>query len=219
MLKNNKKTKTMSKSSRDQILEVLGVGAAPEIEEHIDLNEIFVQVDKDNICEEYQKNLNALSGVCVICENNEDAKKHFVELKNENGWNSIVSFNEGLKNLFSDVVDFVEYNPNSIDFPQVSVTTCERLIARTGSVLVSTNIDTNRRAFSAPETHVVIAYVDQVALDLNIALRDLKDKYNGNLPAQITNITGPSRTSDIEKTLILGAHGPKNLIVFLIKNR
>jgi len=41
-------------------------------------------------------------------------------------------------------------------------------------------------------------------------------KYNGNMPSMISIATGPSRTADIEKTLVLGAHGPKEVYVFFI---
>jgi hypothetical protein len=44
----------------------------------------------------------------------------------------------------------------------------------------------------------------------------IKKKYGTDIPSMITNVTGPSRTADIEKTLVLGAHGPKELFVFLL---
>ena len=46
----------------------------------------------------------------------------------------------------------------------------------------------------------------------------IREKYKTRLPSQITLITGPSRTADIEKTLVLGAHGPKELHVFILNN-
>ena len=53
-------------------------------------------------------------------------------------------------------------------------------------------------------------------LDLKDGFNRLKEKYGQKLPSMISTITGPSRTADIEKTLVLGAHGPKELYVFLI---
>ncbi len=44
----------------------------------------------------------------------------------------------------------------------------------------------------------------------------IKSRYGNDLPSMITNVTGPSRTADIEKTLVLGAHGPRELFVFLL---
>jgi L-lactate dehydrogenase complex protein LldG len=42
------------------------------------------------------------------------------------------------------------------------------------------------------------------------------EKYNSNLPSMISIASGPSRTADIEKTLVLGAHGPKEVYLFFI---
>ncbi|MOA49007.1 Lactate utilization protein C [compost metagenome] len=53
-------------------------------------------------------------------------------------------------------------------------------------------------------------------MDLKDAFALLKEKYEEHLPSNITVISGPSRTADIEKTLVLGAHGPKEFYVFLI---
>jgi L-lactate dehydrogenase complex protein LldG len=63
---------------------------------------------------------------------------------------------------------------------------------------------------------VVVAYASQLVLDLKDAFKLLKEKYGNNLPSMVSVTTGPSRTADIEKTLVLGAHGPKELFVFLL---
>jgi L-lactate dehydrogenase complex protein LldG len=89
------------------------------------------------------------------------------------------------------------------------VSGCEYLVARFGSVLVSSALPGGRRIFPFPEIHIVIAHENQLVLEIEEALDGVQKKYGDNFPSQITNITGPSRTADIEKTLILGAHGPK----------
>ena len=73
--------------------------------------------------------------------------------------------------------------------------------------------------FAFPESHIVIANVSQVVPELRDALSGIKKKYAGNFPSQITTITGPSRTADIEKTLVMGAHGPKELYVFMVDDQ
>jgi L-lactate dehydrogenase complex protein LldG len=62
----------------------------------------------------------------------------------------------------------------------------------------------------------VLAYTSQLVLDLNDGFNRLKKQCGNSLPSMVSTITGPSRTADIEKTLVLGAHGPKELFVFLI---
>ena len=67
-----------------------------------------------------------------------------------------------------------------------------------------------------PHHHIVIARTRQLVLDLKDGFQLLKNKYGNQIPSMISTITGPSRTADIEKTLVLGAHGPKELFVFLV---
>lgn len=108
------------------------------------------------------------------------------------------------------------YDPDTLESCDAGISTCEALIAGTGSVLV-TCLGNGGRALSVlPPHHVVIAGVDQLVPDLADGYRVLRDRYGNSLPSQITFITGPSRTGDIERILVLGAHGPKRLTVVLI---
>jgi L-lactate dehydrogenase complex protein LldG len=97
----------------------------------------------------------------------------------------------------------------------VGITTCEFLVAHLGSILVSSASLSGRRLNVFPETHIVIAHSGQLVNYLDDALAGMEKKYPGQLPSMITNITGPSRTADIEKTLVMGMHGPKKLFVLL----
>ncbi len=64
--------------------------------------------------------------------------------------------------------------------------------------------------------HVCAAYASQLVYDIGDALRVTQQKYGAKLPSFITLATGPSRTADIEKTLVVGVHGPKEVFCFLI---
>jgi L-lactate dehydrogenase complex protein LldG len=96
------------------------------------------------------------------------------------------------------------------------VTACEALVAQTGSVLVTSRSSGGRALSVLPPHHVVIASREQLVPDLSAAFELLRRKYEGNFPSAISFITGPSRTGDIERILVLGAHGPKRLTVLLI---
>ncbi len=67
-----------------------------------------------------------------------------------------------------------------------------------------------------PPHHVVIARREQLVPDLPAAFELLQKKYAPDFPSMISFITGPSRTGDIERILVLGAHGPKKLTIFCI---
>jgi L-lactate dehydrogenase complex protein LldG len=64
--------------------------------------------------------------------------------------------------------------------------------------------------------HICIAYTDQLVYDIRDGLQQLKEKYHNSLPSLMTFATGPSRTADIEKTLVVGVHGPKEVYLFLV---
>jgi L-lactate dehydrogenase complex protein LldG len=102
---------------------------------------------------------------------------------------------------------------------KLGITRCEYLIARLGTVMVSSRVSPGRKMTVFPEMHIVVAYTSQLVPDLKDALKNLRRKYEDDFPSVVTLVTGPSRTADIEKTLVLGAHGPKELYVFLIEDR
>jgi L-lactate dehydrogenase complex protein LldG len=98
---------------------------------------------------------------------------------------------------------------------EVGVTTADFLVARTGSILLSSISGGGRRLSVLPPVHVVIAREEQIVNSLEEALQSYT--HSGESWSYATIITGPSRTSDIEKQLVLGAHGPKRLVVVLIR--
>jgi L-lactate dehydrogenase complex protein LldG len=56
----------------------------------------------------------------------------------------------------------------------------------------------------------------QLVPDIKDGLQLIKSKYGNKIPSMISLVSGPSRTADIEKTLVMGAHGPRELVLFLI---
>jgi len=99
----------------------------------------------------------------------------------------------------------------------VSITGCECLVARTGTIVMSSAQKSGRTVSVYAPIHICVAYTGQVVPDLKEALQMAKDKYGAAIPSLITFATGPSRTADIEKTLVVGVHGPKEVYVFLIE--
>jgi len=98
----------------------------------------------------------------------------------------------------------------------VGLTECDALVAQTGSVLVTTRSAGGRALSVLPPHHVVLARREQLVGDLSDAIALLKAKYSANYPSFISFITGPSRTGDIERVLVLGAHGPKKLTILCV---
>jgi L-lactate dehydrogenase complex protein LldG len=82
--------------------------------------------------------------------------------------------------------------------------------------LLSTGQESGRTVSVYAPVHICIAYTRQLVYDIREGLEFLQEKYKMGLPSLITLATGPSRTADIEKTLVVGVHGPKDVYVFLI---
>ena len=93
---------------------------------------------------------------------------------------------------------------------------CDALIARTGSILISSRLASGRTLPVYPPVNIVIATTEQLVYDIQDGFDLLRKKYEGTIPSMINLATGPSRTADIEKTLVLGAHGPREVFVFLL---
>jgi len=108
------------------------------------------------------------------------------------------------------------YDKAELEKCDVGISECDALIAQTGTVLVTSRSAGGRALSCLPPHHVVIARRDQMVTDLPAALALVKQRYGGNFPSMISFITGPSRTGDIERILVLGAHGPKQLTIFCL---
>ena len=101
------------------------------------------------------------------------------------------------------------------DFAQahIGITTADALIARTGSVVLKASTAGGRRLSVLPPIHCVIAHQSQLVPSMDDWLKEINTRDDWSYS---TVITGPSRTADIERILVLGAHGPKRLLVFII---
>ena len=114
----------------------------------------------------------------------------------------------------------VAYRADETDFiahADLSLTSCEALVARTGSVLVSAATASGRRLSIYPDQHLVLARPSQVVAEIGDALRVVQARYGAHMPSMVSLTSGPSRTADIEKTLVLGAHGPRRIALFLLE--
>jgi L-lactate dehydrogenase complex protein LldG len=157
-----------------------------------------------------------VSGQFVFCEDEVQLIENLLNLADQHKWHKIYCWEPALQDILGRF-DF-PYFATDKDFEQaeVGITLCESLVARNGSIMLSNSGMAGRRLSIYPPVHIVLAYSSQLVTDLKDGFKLIKEKYKNQLPSMITTVTGPSRTADIEKTLVLGAHGPKELFVFLL---
>ena len=118
----------------------------------------------------------------------------------------------GLRVLFTDK----GYDVHELEKCDAGITECDALVAQTGGVVVTSRSAGGRALSVLPPHHVVIARREQLVADLPAAFALLQEKYAPDYPSMISFITGPSRTGDIERILVLGAHGPKKLTILCV---
>jgi len=90
-------------------------------------------------------------------------------------------------------------------------------VAETGTLVMLSGREHPTTLNFLPDTHIAVVSVDQIAGTYEEIWAKLRDSLgHGNMPRVVNWITGPSRTADIEQTLLLGAHGPLRLHILII---
>jgi len=101
------------------------------------------------------------------------------------------------------------------DEDELGVTGCFCAVAETGSLLLASSPATPASTHLLPETHVAIVPTARIVASLEHAYALLRQEL-GELPRALSTVSGPSRTGDIEQTIVLGAHGPYRVHVVLV---
>lgn len=167
----------------------------------------------------FARELTAVSGKFVYCDGEIAVIENLIGLVEELGVTKVFSWEKSIQNLLSHYGFPIHTTESKFLEAEVGITSCEALIARNGSILLSSANTSGRRMSVYPPIHIVFAKASQLVMDIKHGMALMRGRYGDNIPSMITTVTGPSRTADIEKSLVLGAHGPKELYVFLIEDR
>ena len=174
---------------------------------------VYLEQGRD-LADNFKTNLELVAGTVIRTKNLETATEELKSILTDLKVERPFVLDTKLKKAFKDKVDFTS-SKKDFESLEVGITPCEFLVAHLGSALISSSGASGRRLHVFPETHIIVAHEKQLVNYLDDGLEKLQEKYKGNLPSMVTNITGPSRTADIEKTLVMGMHGPRKLFVLL----
>jgi L-lactate dehydrogenase complex protein LldG len=106
--------------------------------------------------------------------------------------------------------------PSEGDDPS-AVSAAFAAVAETGTLVLFSGPDNPTTLNFLPDNHLVVLFAADVVADAESVFARLKAVYGaGALPRTVNFITGPSRSADIEQTLLLGAHGPRRLHVVVV---
>ena len=170
----------------------------------------------------FAKNAADLKADFQLLANRDELKVALAKIAAPENWSRIASHDGELSKFASASLGLPVlmtdkgYDVNELEKCDASITECDALVAQTGGVAVTSRSTGGRALTVLPPHHVVVARREQLVADLPAAFALLQKKYAPDYPSMISFITGPSRTGDIERILVLGAHGPKKLTILCI---
>jgi L-lactate dehydrogenase complex protein LldG len=187
----------------------------PEVE-HVAAATAFT-TSTTSLAEHFATEFIHLGGRFIFCSDESELFESLTALFDSSGWNQLYCSEPKLMNLFErGQLKFIEPVDPSNSNADACITGCEVMVARTGSFLLSSKQHMGRVASVFYPVHIVVAFADQITGDIDEALELVRQRYGNELPSMINLNTGPSRTADIEKTLVVGVHGPKEVYCFFV---
>jgi L-lactate dehydrogenase complex protein LldG len=180
-------------------------------------NSLLFQQPHDDLAVIFAEELGKLQGWFAYCENETELAQLFKNLVARLKLQKLFWADETFETMLRNN-GFEQPGYLALSDCDAAVTGCELLVARTGTIVMSSALKNGRTASVYAPVHICIAYASQLVYDTRDALLQLKEKYGADLPSLITFASGPSRTADIEKTLVKGIHGPAEVYCLLLEN-
>lgn len=179
---------------------------------------VFVAAEED-LAVVFAAAFTGLQGKFAFCLDENELAQQLTALFKERKWSSVFIRESALRNEL-ERLQVPALAPGmdmlTLKASDAAITSCECLVARTGTLVMSTAQESGRTSSVYAPVHICIAYTDQLVYDVRDGLKLIREKYSDKIPSLITFASGPSRTADIEKTLVVGVHGPKEVYTFLV---
>ncbi|NLX96566.1 MAG: LUD domain-containing protein [Rhodopirellula sp.] len=178
----------------------------------------------EEMADRFAEELQAVSGEIHRAATMEDARRRLAELLDELSCDLLGAIDrpicrDVLSEIPSDHLAWPEAGGTARTMCELAagLVPADALLADTGSCLIACGTPQERLLCYLPPVCIVIARTDQLVEHLPAVWESIASRSaDPNLRGEFVLVTGPSRTADIEKILILGVHGPKRLIVLLV---
>ncbi|MEP7074536.1 MAG: lactate utilization protein [Acidobacteriota bacterium] len=173
--------------------------------------------DSNDLIGRFRTNLESVGGECVVASNDIEASSYLRDLiATHSVKRAAISDSELVRRIADPVegVEIIEQATVGVLFDcDIGITGAQFAIAETGTIVLISDSERNRLTSLIPPIHVCVLR----SSDIRETMREILDLTKVDLSAAITFITGASRTSDIELTLAIGVHGPRELHVIVIE--
>lgn len=206
------------RGSREKILNSIRESLAvyPPIETADAPGEGVFHPINESLAVSFAQELQKINGQFVFCMNDSELVDNLLFLFEQRKWESVHCTVPEIQTLLTEAAIPFEAGEEALFHADASLTYCKYLVARTGTVVVSAKDRSMRKTQVLAPVHIVIGKTSQIVEEVQEAVSELQTDQSEYVSFSL--ITGPSRTADIEKTLVLGAHGPKELYVFLVND-
>ena len=178
--------------------------------------------EQTSVVERFQEALESVAGHCVLARDEMEAA-HVVHgiIAQLNARRVAVSNAPLVQRVIAQIKSDAEWLENAsakeLFDCDAGVTSAQWAIAETGTLVLESDEERHRLASLVPPVHIAILEAAQIRQTLGEILQALGEKGRDRLSRTVTFITGPSRTSDIELTLAIGVHGPRELHVIILE--
>ena len=206
--------------ARDAILSSIrehlrGVQAPPAP----DRSQVVARPDVGHLMNTFSEAVEALGGTVFRVSDEVAARVHLHDLVQQESWNEVaLSDSPWLHDLqLPGAFDGSTAPRERLFDADVGVSFAQAGVAETGTLVLVASRERHRLVSLVPPVHVAILRRSNLAPTLDFAMHNMRDDEDEGMQGHLTTlITGPSRTADIELTLVVGVHGPRRLHVVLI---
>ena len=185
---------------------------------------IFPPNDDDVLVQMFCRQLESVGGHCIPAQDEQEAARVLSDiiskLGHDNGALRIALSDAALVSRLTKGIAGEEMSvcPSASELfgYDVGISSAQAAIAETGTLVLESEAEQNRLVSLLPPVHIALIEARNICPTLGDALRIVGREHAGEMSRAITLITGPSRTADIELTLTIGVHGPKEVHVIII---
>ena len=180
--------------------------------------------DSETMAKRFADELGLLSGEVLRCRSVAEAQKRVAALMADLDCSELAAVDRPLAREVTAELDSKsvawasgDWNPKGMSEIRLGMVSAEYLLADTGSCVVECNNPQERLMCYLPPNCVIVARRSQLREHMPAAWKEIAARTSEpDRRGEFVVITGPSRTADIEKIIILGVHGPRRLFVLLV---
>lgn len=176
----------------------------------------FVSPSREQLIDTFRTNLASVGGYCTVVADEIEAARVVAEIVKRTGSVKVATSDSEIVKRLAASAETIENASAEVLFGcDIGITSAQWAIAETGTLVLESEKESHRLTSLVPPVHLCIVKASSIRQTLG----EILELTSRDLSRTITFVTGASRTSDIELTLAIGVHGPRELHVIVIEDQ